>query len=502
MTAQTVKTANDSVHVAWKDLRTDLTRIIQGKGGEVRSCGVTYWEKPIAIDTLTGRWAERSTRSKPNRWLFTYNHETAELKSASRIGYFSLRTEALAYVVRIFVSIKGQEDQPYTLNDGVEWLAVFVAKSLTPRGSSSAIARADDLDEGILAISSDDRKYGVALACCALIPPLDKIKQHSVATVHNSLVNKMQRICTFFDLSKEGSKETFLTHVDSISLQSALSSVTSKEKSWLSEGDMEHCLALFEKGQSNMVLWGNERSNLDSLVWRLCQDSQISVMHLEALPTWNQGTIVAISQQVDLSNKVVFLHCTERLDPELVLPVILERHQSLVIYSPDGSVAKQLQSKPRAWILILCKPFSDQIRRLHRVVGDTFRWFRFEAAPLASEAVRKIYQEENVAVHNKQWSNNLFVLMWDDLQSHVNIAPEALAPVVRTCLRKDPTDAWDVDSSPVAKEHLVQAIEAHLSPHLATAPFGVRKACINSLINTLEVPLSSSGKIVALILAD
>src|SRR5690554_3038150 len=95
-----VQTENSVVGNCWNAFRRDLKTIVDSKGGEIKTCGIRFWGRPITLDPETGHWAEKGMHSKPSRWLLEYYDKNSPLNLADRMAYFSLRNEALAFAVR------------------------------------------------------------------------------------------------------------------------------------------------------------------------------------------------------------------------------------------------------------------------------------------------------------------------------------------------------------------------------------------------------------------
>lgn len=492
-----IQTENASVQTCWSGVRRDLKTIVESKRGEVKTCGIRYWDRAIKLANDTGAWFERGMMSKPSRWLFKCNSKGTLIDFADRMAYFSLRNEALAFVVRAVPVFFDEERETYEFVEHTEWIVVFIAKSLTLRGSSSATAHSSRLNEGLITITTDDREFEVPLECIGLIKPDDQLSSPVNSEIHRSFENFLSLSASCYDLNEEETKNAFLKRVDRLQAIPE-SSNPSHEGSWMAEDDFQTVKSLFENGESNLMLWGNECSSLNVTIQYLEKISTNEFVHFEALPNWNESTIFNILDSHDLSGKIVCIHAAQRLSPELALPNILFRPDKLSLVAPSGLVLPESKSKPRAWIFIANRLDLNQIRQWHRTLNDDFKWFRCEAAVSSLDAVRKIYQEENIQASSNNWFDNLFVIMWDELVAHLPISTEVLAAIVRSSLREDATAVWDLGATPIQKGILVREIESRISSLIASMPTENRKQCVNSLIGTLEISQPQSKRLLSL----
>lgn len=494
---QDIQTENATVESCWKAIRKDLKNIVESKHGEVKTCGIRYWNRAIKLDDDTGLWSERGMMSKPSRWLFTCDKNGKPIEFTDRLAYFSLRNEALAFAVRAVPIFFDEKSKTYEFVDHTEWIIVFIAKSLTPRGSSSATAHSCRLNEGVITITTDDREFEVPLECIGLIKPEDQLNSHVKNEIHRSLENHLSLSASCYDLNEDVTREAFLKRVDKLQATPE-SEALSLEGAWMSEDDLKDAHSLFESDASNLMLWGHDHSSLRVTLEHLENASVSEFVHFESLPNWNESTLANLLDSNDLSDKVVCIHASERFNPELVLPSVFPRPKSTSIVAPSGKTLLEPKAKPRAWIFIASRLELGQIRQWHRTFGDELKWFRCETAISSLDAVKKIYQEENIQASATNWFDNLFVIMWDELIAHLPVSTEALAAVVRSCLSQDHTAVWDLDATPIQKGILIREIEVRISSLIASLPTENRKQCVNSLVRTLDVPQSQSQSLLSL----
>lgn len=502
MSVREVQTENNSVHSRWQSFRKTLDRIVKEKGGEVKTCGVRYWDRPILLNNETATWSERAMFSKPSRWLFKYDLESEELVPSNKIAYFSLRNEALTFVTRAFVSIRSEEASTHSFPENAEWMVIFVADSLTPRGSSSAITQSSELSRGQLSITTDDRKFKIPLKCIGLISPTDRLHEPEIAKIDEAITRYLRQGVELYNLTNQQECDDFLSVIDSLALASSTQMGRVVEGSWVTAHDLEYCEDLFETGNSNLVLWGDESTALTAVCEHLELASEYQVIHYEALPDWNEDTLRLLSQRTDLAGKVVFVHGIERVNPDSVLPQIVPNLQSTTLLNRESEPLPGLDESPKAWVLVGNRLSSSQITKLHRTLKHGFKWFRCEGVIHASDAVRDIYLEEGAISATEAWLDNLFVIMWEEIRAHLPVSPETLATVVRCCLRQDLSATWDINASPKVKETMVKAIEAFLTPEFAAAPKDVRTRCVNSLIGSLDIPTSYCQRLLSLTLLN
>jgi len=254
-----IQTENGVVGNCWSAIRKDLKTIVEGKGGEIKTCGIRFWDRPIPLDAETGQWSEKGMYSKPSRWLITYEDENSSLKMADRMAYFSLRNEALAFAVRAVPVFFDKKKNVFNFVKNLEWIIVFVAKSLTPRGSSSATAHTSRLDEGILTITTDDREFEVPLECVGLIKPEDHLDSAIVRDVDEKLQKQVSRSVDCYILNNNQARESFLQRVDQLQMWNDVKN-PSQENVWITDQDLQDVEAIFQDGQSSLMLWGDDYS--------------------------------------------------------------------------------------------------------------------------------------------------------------------------------------------------------------------------------------------------
>ncbi|GEA03655.1 hypothetical protein KUL17_25520 [Alteromonas sp. KUL17] len=494
-----LQTENSVVKECLDAVRKDLKGIVESKKGEFKTCGIRYWDRAIELDSNTGSWAKKGMFSKPSRWLFTHDGTGEPLDFTDRIAYFSLRNEALAFAVRAVPVFKNEELSTFQFIEHTEWIVIFIAKSLTPRGSSSATAHSSRLDEGLITITTDDREFEVPLECIGLIKPQDMMSSPLINEVHASFEKALSASTKCYDLNEEESRVEFLKRVDKLQV-SPSNSHASTEASWMSEDDFNQVISLFGDADSNLMLWGNDESSLLATTARIEQSSEQNFVHIEALPNWNENTLPIILSSIDASTKVVCIHRAERIAPELVLPGVFNKNK-IPLISAAGKFLPKSRDLPLAWIFVANGLSPGQIKEWHRALSKDLKWFRCEAAMPSIEAVKRIYKEENVQSAATNWFDNLFVIMWDEMVAHLPISTEALAAIVRNCLRKDSTGTWDLEASAIQKKILVREIESESSSLIASMEVERRKQCVNALIATLEIPNSQGHRLLSLVKA-
>ena len=158
--------------------------------------------------------------SKPSRWLFTFEEGDSQLAPADRMAYFSLRNEALAFVVRAVPTFYNSDRDAFNFSENLEWVVVFIAKSLTPRGSSSATAHTSRLDEGILTITTDDREFEVPLECVGVIKPEDKLSSALFQNVDDKFEEFLSQSVDCYVLNDHQKRESFLQRIDQLQMRS------------------------------------------------------------------------------------------------------------------------------------------------------------------------------------------------------------------------------------------------------------------------------------------
>lgn len=494
-----IHTENNSVYACWQKVRSDLKQIVESKGGEVKTCGVRFWSREIDLNEDTGQWSARGMFSKPSRWLMSYQAQSGELDLSDRIAYFSLRNEALVFVVRAYPVMQEEDEETFFFPEHTEWMVVFVAKSLTPRGSSSATAHAGRLREGLITITTDDRVFEVPLDCIGIIRPSDQ-QVPMVDAVQEKLWQTCAEGAPCYDLNQTQGREDFLQRVDALQLI-AQQRVESEERAWMTEVDINKAKEVFQDGELNLVLWGDDPASLNLTLEELEDSSSHPFVHFEALPDWGEHTLSRLLSDGSLADKVICIRGIERVQAERVLPPIMSRSKATKLITGHGDLLPAPECQPKAWILLGSQLTTGQILRLHRTTQHVFRWFRCEAAVSATDAVKSIYREEGVEISATNWFDNLFVVMWDELKAHLSVPPETLAGIVRFCLRQDRSGTWDLNATPVQKELIVQAIESHLTPIIAASPKETRTQCINSIIGTLEISQKQAQRLLFLLMS-
>ena len=159
-------------------------------------------------------------------------------------------------------------------------------------------------------------------------------------------------------------------------------------------------------------------------------------MHHEVLPTWNEDSLLRIIDNKDFTKKIVCLHGSERLNPELVLPAIIPRASYVDLTAANGKRIETASGKPLCWIFTGHQLEPLQIRRWHRVAHNHLKWFLCEATVSATDAVRRIYQEEGIQTSTTNFFDNLFVIMWEELKAYLPVSPEQLATIIRNSLTR------------------------------------------------------------------
>ena len=492
-----IQTENTRVQSCWNEVRKDLKKIVESKHGELKTCGIRFWDRPIKLSNQTGQWSDRGMASKPSRWLLTCNSKGTFINFADRMAYFSLRNEALAFAVRAVPIIRTDERETYEFIDHTEWIIIFIAKSLTPRGSSSATAHASRLAEGLITITTDDREFEVPLDCVGIIKPDDKLSSPFIAEIERTFQKTLAHSLDCYDLNIDSIRREFLSRVDQLQVTPKPKRL-SKEGTWMSDEDLFEVESIFHRNEPYLMLWGNDESSLEFVVDHLEGLSEHEFVHLEALPTWDEYTLFHILDSDSMTDKVICIHAAERLNPNLTVPIIAPKKRQISLISSSGHMLAQPKSKPHSWIFIAHRLELSEIKQWHKALRDQLKWFRCEVAISPVDAVKLIYQQENVQATSVNWFDNLFVLMWEELATNLPISIELLATIVRNCLRQDATGVWDLDATPIQKEILVEEILISASPLIVSLPPENRKRCLNSLIGILEIPQSQSRRLLSL----
>jgi len=294
-----IHTENRIVGSCWNTVRKDLKTIVESKGGDIKTCGIRFWDRPISLDEDTGQWAEKGMHSKPSRWLFTFEEGDSQLAPADRMAYFSLRNEALAFVVRAVPTFYNSDRDAFNFSENLEWVVVFIAKSLTPRGSSSATAHTSRLDEGILTITTDDREFEVPLECVGVIKPEDKLSSALFQNVDDKFEEFLSQSVDCYVLNDHQKRESFLQRIDQLQMRSNAEAL-SQENSWITDHDLQTVETIFEDGQSSLMLWGDDYSTITATIDHLESLTAYDFAHYEALPTWDEHSL---SRLVDDENR-------------------------------------------------------------------------------------------------------------------------------------------------------------------------------------------------------